>query len=38
MVFYFFLVLPEECGRYQAKDQTHAIAVIQAIALTTLDP
>ena len=36
--FVYFLVAPLACGSSQASDQTHAIAVTRAMAVTALNP
>ena len=38
ILFYSFLAMPVACGSSWARDQTHATAVTQAAAVTTLDP
>ena len=37
-IFFFLFDMPMACISSQARDQTHAIAVTQATAVTTLDP
>ena len=36
--FFFFFIAPAECGSSQARDRTHAKAVIPPAAETTSDP